>query len=160
MVAKPAPDDEGDPDELEPESLEIILESDLAHEVIPAQAQPEELSPIANLEPAASDAQAPVPPAPEVAGGETVPEDDDPASNTQKLERPTFPEQPEAAAPHPPPTQTPTKRAATGMGVIVFSGENEVLETVQKAVRGRIPVYQATNVVQVVKIFRSVYRKF
>ena len=40
-------------------------------------------------------------------------------------------------------------------GVIVFSGENEVVEIVQKAVRGRIPVFQATNVVQVVKILKD-----
>jgi serine/threonine-protein kinase len=35
--------------------------------------------------------------------------------------------------------------------VIVFSSDDEVLETVQKAVRSRLPIYHATNIVQVVK---------
>src|SRR5690606_8500777 len=46
-------------------------------------------------------------------------------------------------------------RTATGLGVIVFSGDEEMIETVQKSVRGRLPVHRATNVVQVVKILKE-----
>jgi serine/threonine-protein kinase len=35
---------------------------------------------------------------------------------------------------------------------VVFSTDTEVIETVQRAVRGRLPVYNAGNIVQVVKI--------
>jgi DNA-binding NtrC family response regulator len=41
---------------------------------------------------------------------------------------------------------------ATGLGVVVFSSDAEVIDTVQKAVRGRLPVHSAGNIVQVVKI--------
>jgi serine/threonine-protein kinase len=47
---------------------------------------------------------------------------------------------------------TPMKAAAGGLGIVVFSSDNEVIDTVQKAVRGRLPVYSAGNVVHVVKI--------
>jgi len=47
---------------------------------------------------------------------------------------------------------TPAKRLANGLGVLVFSSDEEMIETVQRAVRARVPVYRATNVVQVVKI--------
>ena len=43
-------------------------------------------------------------------------------------------------------------KAAPGLGIVVFSSDNEVIDTVQKAVRGRLPVYNAGNVVHVVKI--------
>jgi DNA-binding NtrC family response regulator len=46
----------------------------------------------------------------------------------------------------------PAARRNTGLGVIVFSEDASVIETVQKAVRGRIPVYAASNVVKVVKL--------
>ena len=36
--------------------------------------------------------------------------------------------------------------------MVVFSNEEDVVQTVMHAVRGRLPVYQATNIVQVVKI--------
>jgi DNA-binding NtrC family response regulator len=42
-------------------------------------------------------------------------------------------------------------KLATGLGIVVFSMDNEVIEVVQKAVRGRLPVYTAGNIVQVVK---------
>ena len=42
-------------------------------------------------------------------------------------------------------------KLATGLGVVVFSMDAEVIEVVQKAVRGRLPVYTAGNIVQVVK---------
>src|SRR5690606_21875570 len=47
---------------------------------------------------------------------------------------------------------TPPKKLANGLGVLVFSDDEEMIETVQRAVRARVPVYRATNVVQVVKI--------
>jgi len=43
-------------------------------------------------------------------------------------------------------------KAVTGLGIVVFSSDNEVIDMVQKAVRGRLPVYNAGNVVHVVKI--------
>jgi serine/threonine-protein kinase len=43
-------------------------------------------------------------------------------------------------------------KLATGLGIVVFSSDDEVLETVQKSVRGRLPVHRAGNIVQVVKI--------
>src|SRR5690606_3794309 len=56
------------------------------------------------------------------------------------------PSMPEAEAPSP-----AAKRLPPGCGVTVFSSDEHVLEAVQKAVRGLIPVYHATNIVQVVR---------
>jgi len=44
------------------------------------------------------------------------------------------------------------ERLAQGLGIVVFSEDEEVLTTVQQAVRGRLPVYKASNIVQVVKV--------
>ena len=44
------------------------------------------------------------------------------------------------------------QRLAQGLGIVVFTNDSDVLETVQQAVRGRLPVYAATNIVKVVKI--------
>lgn len=49
------------------------------------------------------------------------------------------------------PAETPRKRPS-GLGVVVFSTDEQVIDTVQKAVRGRIPVYRAGNIVQVIKV--------
>ena len=57
-----------------------------------------------------------------------------------------------AALAAPAAVQAPQARLATGLGVIVFSSDDEVLRIVQSAVRGRLPVYGATNIVQVVKL--------
>jgi DNA-binding NtrC family response regulator len=54
------------------------------------------------------------------------------------------------AAPEAP--RTTSRPLPTGLAVVAFSNDQEVVDTVQKAVRGRLPVYQATNIVQVVKI--------
>jgi DNA-binding NtrC family response regulator len=69
-------------------------------------------------------------------------------SSTAVLEQPKFPPAPAAA-----PTQAPAPRPklAAGLGIVVFSMDNEVVDVVQKAVRGRLPVYTAGNIVQVVK---------
>jgi serine/threonine-protein kinase len=49
-------------------------------------------------------------------------------------------------------TAAPMKAAAGGLGIVVFSSDHEVVNMVQQAVRGRLPVYNAGNVVHVVKI--------
>lgn len=69
-------------------------------------------------------------------------------SSTAVLETPKFATAPEAAA-----VQAPAARnkLAAGLGIVVFSMDPEVIEMVQKAVRGRLPVYTAGNIVQVVK---------
>ncbi len=137
VSAGPRESDASDEEDiLEPESLEIILEADTAHEVT-------DTSRVAETPPPA--------PSPE-----TTPPLEEPAASaagTQQIERPNFPEEaePQSAPPQPP----AKRRLATGMGVIVFTAEDEVVETVQQAVRGRLPVYQATNVVQVVKILKE-----
>jgi DNA-binding NtrC family response regulator len=43
-------------------------------------------------------------------------------------------------------------RVKNGLGVIVFSTDEEMVDAVQKAVRGRLPVYAAGNIVKVVKV--------
>ncbi len=43
------------------------------------------------------------------------------------------------------------ERLAQGLGIIVFSADEEVVTVVQQSVRGRLPVYRATNIVQVIK---------
>jgi serine/threonine-protein kinase len=67
-------------------------------------------------------------------------------STTAIMERPNFAP---AAAPTAPTGTRP--KLAQGLGIVVFSGDGEVVEVVQKAVRGRLPVYTASNIVQVVK---------
>jgi DNA-binding NtrC family response regulator len=63
-------------------------------------------------------------------------------STTAKLAQPKFaPDESAAARP----------KLAVGLGVVVFSVDPEVVDAVQKAVRGRLPVYTAGNIVQVVK---------
>jgi DNA-binding NtrC family response regulator len=66
-------------------------------------------------------------------------------SSTAVLEQPKFPppESDTASAARP--------KLAAGLGVVVFSTDAEVIDMVQKAVRGRLPVYSAGNIVQVVK---------
>jgi DNA-binding NtrC family response regulator len=68
-------------------------------------------------------------------------------SSTAVLEQPKFP--PQRAAPAPAVAERP--KLATGLGIVVFSMDNEVIDCVNKAVRGRLPVYNAGNIVQVVK---------
>lgn len=45
-----------------------------------------------------------------------------------------------------------SKRMVQSLGIIVFSADQDVLNAVQQAVSGRLPVYSATNIVKVVKI--------
>jgi DNA-binding NtrC family response regulator len=69
-------------------------------------------------------------------------------STTAKLERPKWPPSP---VPAPAPAASARPKLAAGLGIVVFSMDNEVVDVVQKAVRGRLPVYTAGNIVQVVK---------
>jgi DNA-binding NtrC family response regulator len=50
------------------------------------------------------------------------------------------------------PSVAAKRRLATGLGVVVFSTDESVLEAIQNAVRGRVPIYRASNIVQVVKV--------
>ena len=49
------------------------------------------------------------------------------------------------------PRRSRARSSPPGLGIVVFSMDNEVVDAVQKAVRGRLPVYTAGNIVQVVK---------
>ena len=52
-----------------------------------------------------------------------------------------------------PETVTPqTRGGRAGDGIAVFSADDDVLETVQKAGRGRVPIYHASNIIKVIKI--------
>ena len=62
------------------------------------------------------------------------------------MEQPKFAPAPGVAA-----APAPRPKLAQGLGVVVFSNDAEVVDCVQKAVRGRLPVYTAGNIVQVVK---------
>ncbi len=72
----------------------------------------------------------------------------DRTGSTAAIEQPKFVHTPEVST-----TSAPLARPklATGLGIVVFSMDNEVIDVVQKAVRGRLPVYTAGNIVQVVK---------
>jgi DNA-binding NtrC family response regulator len=76
-------------------------------------------------------------------------------SRTDVMEKPKFAGAP-PAAPQSRTADTATRqKLATGLGIVVFSSDNEVIDTVQKAVRGRLPVYPAGNIVQVVKVLNE-----
>jgi len=90
----------------------------------------------------------------EVGGGSasapaTAPPAQRSTTSTAVLEQPKFP--PQRAAPAPAPAAAARPKLATGLGIVVFSMDNEVVDVVNKAVRGRLPVYNAGNIVQVVK---------
>jgi DNA-binding NtrC family response regulator len=82
----------------------------------------------------------------EVSSASPAPSATERTSSTAVLEQPKFPP---AAAPET--TSATRPKLAAGLGIVVFSMDAEVIETVQKAVRGRLPVYTAGNIVQVVK---------
>ena len=120
----PAPPASAPEPEADEEAVEIILESDSVTEIGPASAP----------EPAAPTMPKPVRPSQKS------------LDDTDVMEHPP----PVAAAP-PPPVQ-PTAAARNKLGVLVFTADADVLSSVQQAVRARIPVYHATNIVQVVKL--------
>jgi hypothetical protein len=80
----------------------------------------------------------------------------DRSSSTDIMQAPQFPP---AAAPEAAATTGTGKKLATGLGVVVFSSDNEVIDTVQKAVRGRLPVYNVGNIVHVIKIIDGTPRR-
>jgi DNA-binding NtrC family response regulator len=69
---------------------------------------------------------------------------------TATMEQPKLARAP-GPAPAAAPAHAPRPKLAAGLGIVVFSSDNEVVEMVQKAVRGRLPVYTSSNIVQVVK---------
>ena len=74
-------------------------------------------------------------------------------SRTDVMEKPKFGAAHSAATAHATVADTASRpKLATGLGVVVFSSDAEVIDAVQKAVRGRLPVHSAGNIVQVVKI--------
>ncbi len=77
---------------------------------------------------------------------ESVPEKD--PGDTDVIEQPVIME------PAPAEIQEAAAAAATAgkLGVLVFSNDDEVLDMVHQAVRARIPVFHATNIVKVIKI--------
>ena len=64
------------------------------------------------------------------------------------------PSAPRAASPQPgeQAAAVSRERLAQGLGIVVFSSDEEVVTVVQQSVRGRLPVYRATNIVQVIKV--------
>lgn len=76
----------------------------------------------------------------------------DRASQTDRMAAPAFPPAETESSPAAAPVTAARPKLATGLGIVVFSSDNEVIDTVQKAVRGRLPVYSAGNIVHVVKI--------
>jgi DNA-binding NtrC family response regulator len=42
-----------------------------------------------------------------------------------------------------------------GLGILVFSSDHEIVRVVEDATRGRVPLYHATNIVQVVKMLQE-----
>jgi serine/threonine-protein kinase len=82
-------------------------------------------------------------------GGSSQPAPEARTSSTAVLEQPKF--APQRAATPAPQAVAARPKLATGLGIVVFSMDNEVVDVVNKAVRGRLPVYNAGNIVQVVK---------
>ncbi len=62
----------------------------------------------------------------------------------------------EASAPKIGPSATSTEpRAGDGYGVIVFTDDDNVLQSVQNATRGRVPIYHARTIVKVVNFLAA-----
>ena len=108
------------------DTLEIIMESDSVTEISSQQRA---------LQPPPAQARPPAPAAQDTSG-------------TDVMERPAFAHAETRAEP----VETPKPKLANGLGIVVFSSDDEVVNTVQNAVRGRLPVYRAGNIVHVVKI--------
>lgn len=123
--------------------------SETAAEVPPAAPEPAAPEPAPELVSTPEAKQAPEPPAP----AEPAEASSDSGSSTAEIEQPNFEStaviEPAADLEQAP---TPAASASTGLGVIVFSDDQEVLDTINQAVRGRLPVYHATNIVKVVKL--------
>jgi len=57
-----------------------------------------------------------------------------------------------ARTPTPESVPTQKKLGRTGYGVVVFSEDDNVLDAIQKAGRGRVPIYHAGTIIKVIKI--------
>ena len=128
-------------DDLEDDEVEIILESNTITEVEAGQSTSTTHS-LPMLQPAPEPEPKPAP----------SPQSAKDPSDTGVLEQP-----PVVNAPGPtavaPTTTAPAAAASLGkLGVLVFSADEDVLSMVNQAVRARIPVYHATNIVKVIKI--------
>lgn len=132
-LARETPAMPAQPPELDDEDvLEIIMESDTSRELVHGTHA--------------------APPSPAMPRAPQNPETEPPRdwTGTDVIERrppAPPPAQPAAAEPA---SSVPRRR--NGLGVIVFSSDEEVITTVQQAVRGRLPVYRASNIVKVVSI--------
>ncbi len=123
----PAPSEADDEDE--GHGLEIVLESDTATEIDgEGRASPIGRRPRPAAEPDASRTEATF-------------------TSTTVIERPK-----PAAADADAGEAEGEAAAQGGLGVVVFSSDEEMLDVVQKAVRGRLPVYHASNIVKVVRL--------
>lgn len=150
----PAPPVSAPSESTDDNSVEIILESDSVVEISQHAPAPQPERP------------APVPASPAQARTAREPASFDPTATDVLTPPPAILTPPAAAAvptPAPAPSRGPEARAqpaaaskpsriAKGLGIIVFANDEEVLQVVQAAVRGRLPVYGATNIVQVVKL--------
>lgn len=67
-------------------------------------------------------------------------------ADTHVLEQPSIPDS------EPPQAQINEPATTTGLGVVVFSTDETTVDVVRQAVRGRLPVHHASNIVQVVKV--------
>lgn len=146
-LARETPSSSSNTEEIDGESIEIILEGDddaPAPAPPPAPASTREASPRAPVAPPKAATQD-VPP--------RVEDSFDPVI-TAVIDQPPAPAPTPAPTPTPTPTppKAPSARLAQGLGIVVFSTDDDVLGTVQRAVRGRLPVHAASNIVQVVKI--------
>jgi len=149
----PAPGATPNTAEMDGEAIEIILESSAEAEPAPPRASARPASP-------------PAPPMPQRPAASRAPEAQVEAVTRRPARPPSAPDatkpvdsdfDPVSTAVIDPPMPTaapkaPTPRLAQGLGIVVFSTDEEVLATVQRAVRGRIPVHSASNIVQVVNI--------
>ncbi len=135
-LAREAPAPSGEQEAADEDMLEIVLESDTATEIDGAgRASPIGRSP------------RPLPESSPESIAETA------FTSTTVIERP----KPDAgetveAVPGAEAADVPAAASQSGLAVVVFSSDEEMLEVVQKAVRGRLPVYHATNIVKVVRI--------
>jgi DNA-binding NtrC family response regulator len=155
----PAPPPPSTSESTDDNSVEIILESDSVIEISQetralatpppepehpapapaAPAQPRTARGPAPFDPTVTDVIAPPPAVLTLPGATSAPA---PAAAPSRSPR---------ASPQPAAASKPA-RIAKGLGIIVFANDEEVLQVVQAAVRGRLPVYGATNIVQVVKL--------
>ncbi len=157
----PADVDELDDDLTDDEAVEIILESNNITEVEGGQSTSTTHS-LPILEPPAPtrklaaepEAERAPEPAPEPA---TEPMKD--PGDTDVLEHPAAVAPPPSVPSElPPAAETSTEPAADRppapgkLGILVFSADDDVVSMVNQAVRARIPVYHATNIVKVIQI--------